>query len=87
VRKGFFSARGLTIAKGLMESTIVEGQLKELVVKHVDQVFAVLDASKIGSTSLTAFCPIVAIHCLITAGNDAAHAAEPFRPYMNVVVG
>ncbi len=53
VGKGFFSAQGLTLSKGLMESTIVEGQLKELVIKHVDQVVAVLDASKLGSTSLT----------------------------------
>jgi DeoR/GlpR family transcriptional regulator of sugar metabolism len=86
VRKGFFSARGLTLAKGLMESTITEGQLKELVTNHVDQVFAVLDASKLGATSLTAFCPPAAIDYLITAGEDAARAAEPFRQIMNVVV-
>jgi DeoR/GlpR family transcriptional regulator of sugar metabolism len=87
VSKGFFSARGLTLAKGLMESTIVEGQLKELVIKHVDQVVAVLDASKLGSTSLTAFCPMAVIDCLITAGDDAARATEPFRQFMDVAVG
>ncbi|HEY0735304.1 MAG TPA: DeoR/GlpR family DNA-binding transcription regulator [Herpetosiphonaceae bacterium] len=87
VNKGFFSARGLTLAKGLMESTIVEGQLKELVIKHVDQVVAVVDASKLGSMSLTAFCPVRAIQCLITAGDDAARKAEPFRPLLDVVIG
>ncbi len=87
VRKGFFSARGLTPVKGLMESTIIEGQLKELVIKHVDQVFAVLDGSKLGTTSLTAFCPATTINCLITAGEDAARRAEPFRHAMDVVVG
>lgn len=87
VRKGFFSARGLTVGKGLMESTIVEGQLKELVTKHVDQVFAVLDASKLGATSLTAFCPTAAIAYLITAGDDAARAADPFRQMTDVVLG
>ncbi|HEX6288371.1 MAG TPA: DeoR/GlpR family DNA-binding transcription regulator [Herpetosiphonaceae bacterium] len=87
VGKGFFSARGLTLTKGLTESTIVEGQLKELVIKHVDQVFAVLDASKLGGTSLTTFCPAAAIQCLITAGDDAAQKAEPFRPLMDVVIG
>lgn len=85
VRKGFFSARGLTLGKGLMESTIIEGQLKELVTKHVDQVFAVLDASKLGATSLTAFCPAAAIDYLITAGEDAARAAESYRQVMEVV--
>lgn len=86
VGKGFFSARGLTLAKGLMESTIVEGQLKELVIAHVEQVIAVLDASKLGNTSLTAFCPAAAIDCLITAGDDAARKAEPFQQLMEVVV-
>lgn len=87
VRKGFFSARGLTVAKGLMESTIVEAQLKELVLAHVDQVFAVLDAAKLGSTSLTAFCPAAAIDHLITAGTEAAQKAEPFQPLMQVRIG
>lgn len=86
VGKGFFSARGLTLTKGLMESTIVEGQLKELVIKHVDQVIAVLDASKIGNPSLTAFCPPTAIKCLITAGEDAARKVEAFHPVMAVIV-
>ncbi len=87
VGKGFFSARGLTLAKGLMESTIAEGQLKELVINHVDQVVAVLDASKLGSTSLTSFCPVTAIGCLITAGDEAACRAETFHRHMDVVIG
>lgn len=86
VGKGFFSARGLTLAHGLTESTIIEGQLKELMIRHVDQVFAVLDASKLGSTSLTSFCPAAAIHRLITAGDDADRKAEPFLQVMDVVV-
>ena len=85
--KGFFSARGLTLAKGLTESTIAESQLKELVIRHVDQVVAVLDGSKIGVNSLTAFCPAGKIARLITAGVDAERAAAPFRALMEVVVG
>ena len=87
VGKGFFSARGLTLAKGLTESTIFESQLKELVIKHVDQVFAVLDVSKIGVNSLTAFCPTAEIDCLITAGEHADSAIAPFQPLMQVVLG
>lgn len=87
VSKGFFSARGLTLAKGLTESTIFESQLKELVIKHVDQVFAVLDTSKIGVNSLTTFCRLAEIDCLITAGENAEAAAAPFRAQMNVVLG
>lgn len=87
VGKGFFSARGLTRAKGLMESTIAEGQLKELVITHVDQVVAVLDDSKLNSTSLTSFCPVNAIGCLITAGAEAARNAEAFHHLMDVMIG
>lgn len=87
VSKGFFSARGLTLAKGLTESTIFESQLKELVIKHVDEVFAVLDTSKIGANSLTTFCPTVKIDCLITAGDNAETIVAPFRAQMNVVLG
>ncbi len=86
VGKGFFSARGLTLTKGLMESTIVEGQLKELVIKHVDQVVAVLDASKLGNTSLTSFCAANAIGCLITSGEDGIRKADAFRNCMDVVI-
>lgn len=86
VGKGFFSARGLTLAKGLMESTIVEGQLKEMVIKHVDQVVAVLDASKLGTTALTSFCPVNTIGCLITAGDEAERKADTFHRYMDVVI-
>lgn len=85
--KGFFSARGLTPAKGLTESTIAESQLKEMVIKHVDQVYAALDASKIGVNSLTAFCPAALIDRLITAGDNAEAASEPYRALMDVVVG
>jgi DeoR/GlpR family transcriptional regulator of sugar metabolism len=86
VGKGFFSARGLTLAKGLMESTFAEGQLKELVINHVDQVVAVLDASKLGCTSLTSFCPVNAIACLVTSGDEAARKADAFHRHMDVVL-
>ncbi len=76
--KGFFSARGLTLAKGLTESSIPEGLLKAAMVRHVDQVIAVLDSSKLGLSSLTSFCPVEAIHHLITAGPEAAERSAPF---------
>ncbi len=76
--KGFFSARGLTLAKGLTESSIPEGLLKASMVRHVDQVIAVLDSSKLGLSSLTSFCPVEAIHHLITAGPEAAERSAPF---------
>ncbi len=84
--KGFFSARGLTVAKGLTESSIPEGLLKAAMVRHVDQVIAVLDSSKLGLSSLTSFCPVEAIHHLITAGSEADERSIPFRDLFPITI-
>lgn len=84
--KGFFSARGLTLTKGLTESSIPEGLLKAAMVRHVDQVIAVLDSTKLGVSSLTSFCPVEAIHLLITAGPDAAERSAPFVDLFSVTI-
>lgn len=84
--KGFFSARGLTIAKGLTESTILEGQLKAMMIAHVDEVIAVLDSNKLGVNALTSFCPISTLKCLITAGEGAEAKAKPFGSFMAVTL-
>jgi DeoR/GlpR family transcriptional regulator of sugar metabolism len=66
--KGFFSARGLSTLQGLSERHIPEAQLKAAMVQRVEQVIAILDASKLEQTSLTSFCPFERIDRLITAG-------------------
>jgi DeoR/GlpR family transcriptional regulator of sugar metabolism len=84
--KGFFSARGLSASKGLTESSIPEGQLKAAMVRHVEQVVAVLDSGKIGVNALTSFCPAARIGRLITAGPDAAARARPLEELFPVTV-
>jgi DeoR/GlpR family transcriptional regulator of sugar metabolism len=84
--KGFFSARGLTLAKGLSESSIPEGLLKATMVRHVDSVIAVLDSSKLGNTALTSFCPASRIQRLITAGAEAAAKSVALRELFPVDV-
>lgn len=84
--RGFFSARGLTLAKGLTESSIPEGMLKAIMVRHVAEVIAVLDSSKLGANSLTSFCPAEGISRLITAGPDAELRAAPLRSLFPVSI-
>jgi len=84
--KGFFSARGITAAKGLTESNILEGQLKAMMITHVDEIVAVVDSTKLGVNSLTSFCPISMVRRLITAGDDAEQKAKPFQSLMEVVL-
>lgn len=84
--KGFFSARGLTLAKGLTESSIPEGLLKAAMVRHVETVIAVLDSSKLGASTLTSFCPASRINRLITAGPEAEAKSAPLREVFAVTV-
>jgi DeoR/GlpR family transcriptional regulator of sugar metabolism len=77
--KGFFSAWGLSVTKGLTESSIPEGLLKAEMVRHVDRVIAVLDSSKLGVKALTSFCPTTGIQHLITAGDDVGARSAPFE--------
>jgi DeoR/GlpR family transcriptional regulator of sugar metabolism len=76
--KGFFSARGLNLQQGLSESNIQEAQLKALMIRHTQQVIAVVDSTKLGQTSFSSFCPFSRIDRLITAGNGAKERALPF---------
>lgn len=85
-KRGFFSARGLTITKGLTESTILEGQLKAMMITHVDEVVAALDSTKLGVNSLTSVCSVDALRRLITAGDDVESKAKPFRALMEVIL-
>lgn len=84
--KGFFSARGLTAASGLTESSIAESMLKAAMIRQVDTVIATLDSSKLGATSLTSFCSAASIGRLITAGPDAEARGAAFRELFEVVV-
>lgn len=84
--KGFFSAWGLSKARGLSESSIPEGLLKARMVRHVDQVIAVLDSGKIGVSALTSFCTVSDIDQLITAGEEAEARAAIFADLFPVQI-
>jgi DeoR/GlpR family transcriptional regulator of sugar metabolism len=84
--KGFFSARGLSAAGGLSESSIAEGTLKAAMIRQVDTLIATLDSSKLGVNALTSFCPAAGIKRLITAGPDAEAKSAAFRELFEVMV-
>ncbi len=52
---GFFGARGVTGADGLMESDIDEAQLKQQMVSAAGLVVGIVDASKFGAIAFSAF--------------------------------
>jgi DeoR/GlpR family transcriptional regulator of sugar metabolism len=63
---GFFGARALNAADGLMEANIEEGQLKQQMMHACGVVVGIVDSSKFGTTSFSAFALPHEIHRIIT---------------------
>ncbi|NJN95071.1 MAG: DeoR/GlpR transcriptional regulator [Anaerolineales bacterium] len=64
--KGFFGAAGLTAERGLTDADIREVQVKRAMVKAVDLVNVLLDASKFGQQSFLTFAPLAEVDHLFT---------------------
>ncbi len=67
--KGFFGAAGLTLERGLTDADIREVQVKRAMIKMVDQVNVLLDASKFGQQSFLTFVPLTEVDHLFTDEN------------------
>lgn len=66
VQKAFVSASGFSVARGLTEVHLEEAQLKRKAILLAQQVFALLDSSKLGKEDLTSFARPEQICCLYT---------------------
>jgi DeoR/GlpR family transcriptional regulator of sugar metabolism len=66
VEAGFFGARGVTARDGLMESDLEEAQLKQQMVSASELVVGIIDSSKFGTTSFSAFALPQEVHRIIT---------------------
>ena len=66
IQYGFISSKGISLECGLTELNEQEGSMKCELIRHSDQVIAVLDSSKIGHTSLVPFASIDEIDLIIT---------------------
>ncbi len=55
VQKAFVSASGFSVERGLTEVHLEEAQLKRKAIESAQQVFALLDSSKLGQEDLTIF--------------------------------
>ncbi|SES78548.1 DNA-binding transcriptional regulator of sugar metabolism, DeoR/GlpR family [Salinibacillus kushneri] len=62
----FTSASGFTIEEGLTDFNVYEVELKKQMVKKADRVVALLDHSKIGSSSISSFATTEQIDTIIT---------------------
>jgi DeoR/GlpR family transcriptional regulator of sugar metabolism len=66
VQKAFVSASGFSISRGLTEVQLEEAQLKRKAIACAQQVFALIDSSKLGCEDLTPFARPEQICCLYT---------------------
>ena len=66
VHKAFVSASGFSIERGLTEVHLEEAQLKRKAIESAQQVFALVDSSKLGHEDLTPFARPEQICCLYT---------------------
>ncbi len=66
VQKGFFGARGFTIAEGLTDVNQYEVELKRHMVDRCKEVIAIVDSSKWGQVAFATFAPLNEIDCVIS---------------------
>ena len=66
VQKAFVSCSGFSVERGLTEVHLEEAQLKRKAIESAQQVFALVDSSKLGHEDLTPFARPEQICCLYT---------------------
>lgn len=66
IQKAFVSASGFSVERGLTEVHLEEAQLKRKAIESAQQVYALVDSSKLGKEDLTPFASPEQICCLYT---------------------
>lgn len=64
--KAFFSARCISISRGITDISDEEAELRQIMVKHVSKSILLMDSSKIGNIALCSVCSLSDIDMLIT---------------------
>ena len=81
VDMGFFGARGVTARDGLMESDLDEAQLKQQMASASGLVVGIVDSSKFGAMSFSAFALPHEIDRIITDESAPASIVEELRAH------
>lgn len=75
----FVSARGFTLEEGLTDFNIYESELKKEMLKHSRKCIALLDSSKLETTSTAGFCPAKDVDILITDSGAEKSVLEKYK--------
>lgn len=77
-QKAFLGGWGITLDGGLMDSPLVEVELKQAAIPRCGEVIAVLDGSKFGRPSLATIAPLAGISRIITDESAPAELRAQF---------
>lgn len=66
ISKAFMATTGVSIAKGITNSSSFEYEIKKTVVENSNKVIILADHSKLGEASLKTYCPLESIDYFIT---------------------
>ena len=69
--RGFFGASGLAAERGLTDADVREVEAKRAMVRAVDEVVALLDASKFGQQAFLTFARLDQVHHIITESDPS----------------
>lgn len=78
-QKAFLGAWGITLEGGLMDSPLIEVELKQAALPRCEEVIAVLDGSKFGQRSLASIMPLKDISKIITDATAPANLITKFE--------
>jgi len=79
INKAFMAATGISIAKGVSDSSPLEHEIKKLVVERSDEVYLPVDSSKFNTSSLMTYCNLNDIDHLITNEKPNSEYLEYFK--------
>jgi DeoR/GlpR family transcriptional regulator of sugar metabolism len=79
VHRGFFGAAGITLKRGLTDADIREVQVKQALMRSVDEITVLVDSSKFGTESFSTTIELQAVHRLITDSHISSEYAAIIR--------
>lgn len=81
----FLSASGVDPARGAMESTLENAQVKRALRRASASVVLAVDASKLGQRAAAVALPLGDIDVLVTDLDPAAEALDPYRDHLDLL--
>lgn len=79
ISKAFMASTGISISKGITNSSSFEYDIKKYMVDNCDMVVLLADETKIGRVSLTTYCDLKDINVFVTNANPDDEYVEFFN--------